>query len=580
MSAAPSVPDLLRRGALAPAHVSAIDAVMGEDWAHLELGRGAPARSPSDAGRRSGPRRRAAIGGALAPNPQALVKLIGAGGTGSARALQAQMSYLARQGDVPLVSSESTFGVALGAEDATALAAAWGLPEADRGGADRTSHFVVSFPEGTDPGAAERAGRAWAAALFDSGDYGDRWDYYTAFHTDTAYPHIHVVVGRRGLDEGHWLRVSGRGELTFDRLREVQVEVAAREGIALTGTSRLARGVHERPVPDAEYRRAREAGREAVAPAHSEASAIVTAVEILEYARDYQGASAALRDQEPSFADRLEAAASTLLAGRALAVERAAATHLTTQEALRMAETIEQVQAEVRQNFVALEAEIRSVRDPAQRAAFLRDLAGLKAEAAPMLRDDLELQGYRAEAVHADYRGLPEVAGDTRAVAIKTAADQAVAGLAERVGLQPEAALARYAGESVSLGLGRDYRAEELAERAADRATRGAPAERVDVSMALIAAFHHQVGAIYRDAAERLRKLERGDARSQAEAGMARDAGVADRRGPHEETRSRAPDPGRTAGAASRADEPEVDRANPPRPSPRRRERDDDDRSR
>lgn len=564
--------------------MSAIDAVMGEDWAHLELGRGAPARSPSDAGRRSGPRRRAAIGGALAPNPQALVKLIGAGGTGSARALQAQMSYLARQGDVPLVSSESTFGVTLGAEVATALAAAWGLPEADRGGADRTSHFVVSFPEGTDPGAAGRAGRAWAAALFDSGDYGDRWDYYTAFHTDTAYPHIHVVVGRRGLDEGHWLRVSGRGELTFDRLREVQVEVAAREGIALTGTSRLSRGVHERPVPDAEYRRAREAGREAVAPAHSEASAIVTAVEILEYARDYQGAAAALRDQEPSFANRLEAAASTLLAGRALAVERAAATHLTTQEALRMAETIEQVQAEVRQNFVALEAEIRSVRDPAQRAEFLRDLAGLKAEAAPMLRDDLELQGYRAERAHPDYRGLPEVAGDARAIVIKTAADRTVAGLAERVGLRPEAALARYAGESVSLGLGRDYRAEELAERAADRATRGAPAERVDVSMALIAAFHRQAGAVYRDAAERLRELERGEAKARGggEVGIGRDAATGGRAGPDAETRSRAADPGRTAGAAPRADEPEVDRANPPRPrpSPRRRERDDDDRSR
>lgn len=306
----------------------------------------------------------------------------------------------------------------------------------------------------------------------------------------------------------------------------------------------------------------------------------MTAVEILEYARDYQGAAAALRDQEPSFANRLEAAASTLLAGRALAVERAAATHLTTQEALRMAETIEQVQAEVRQNFVALEAEIRSVRDPAQRAAFLRDLAGLKAEAAPMLREDLELQGYRTETAHPDYRGLPKVAGDARAAAIKAEADGQVGRLAERVGLQPEAALARYAGESVSLGLGRDYRAEELAERAADRAARGAPAERVDVSMALIAAFHHQVEAIYRDAAERMRKLERRDARGQAEAGMARDAGVGDRGGPDKKARSRAADLGRTAGAAPRADEPEMDRANPPRPSPRRRERDDDDRSR
>jgi hypothetical protein len=65
-----SVPDLLRRGALAPAHVSAVDAVMGEDWAYLELGRGSAVRPRADEGRRTGARRRAAVGGVLAPNPR------------------------------------------------------------------------------------------------------------------------------------------------------------------------------------------------------------------------------------------------------------------------------------------------------------------------------------------------------------------------------------------------------------------------------------------------------------------------------------------------------------------------------
>ena len=93
--------------------------------------------------------------------------------------------------------------------------------------------------------------------------------------------------------------------------------MAAREGIALTGTTRLSRGVHDRPVPDAEYRRAQAEGREPVPPAHTEASAIATAAEILEYARDYQGAAAAIREQAPALADRLEAAATTILEGRA-----------------------------------------------------------------------------------------------------------------------------------------------------------------------------------------------------------------------------------------------------------------------
>ena len=460
-----SVPELLRRGALAPAHLSAVDAVMGEDWAHLELGRGSAVRPPADEGRRTGPRRRAAVGGVLAPNPQALVKLIGSGGTATSRGLKAQMTYLSRQGDVPLRSSESTFGTELG--PARCRAAGGGLGTAGDRSRRRGPDVALrgQLPAGDGPGAAERAGRAWAAALFDSGAYGDRWDYYTAFHKDTAYPHIHVVVGRRGLDEGQWLRVSSRGALSFDRLREVQVEVAAREGIALTGTTRLSRGVHDRPVPDAEYRRARAEGREAVPPAHTEASAIAIAAEILEYARDYQGAAAAIAEQAPELADRLEAAAVTILAGRELAVEREAAPRLTTQEAMRMAETIEQIQAEVRQNFVELEADIRAVENPAKRAEFLRDLAGLKAEAAPLIRDDMGLQGYRAEVPHADYRGLVVPAGDARAAAIKAEADREVGRLAERFGLQPEATLARFSAESVSVGLGRDYPSAQAAAR-------------------------------------------------------------------------------------------------------------------
>lgn len=567
----PSVPDLLRRGAQAPGWVSAVDAVMGEDWAHLELGRGSAVRPPADEGRRTGARRRAAIGGALSPNPQALVKLIGSGGTATARGLRAQMDYLSRQGDVPLVSSESTFGTELGVGDAAAIAAAWGLPETDRGGADRTSHFVVSFPQGTDPDAAERAGRAWAAALFDSGAYGDRWDYYTAFHKDTAYPHLHVVVGRRGLDEGQWLRVSSRGELTFDRLREVQVAVAAREGIALTGTTRLSRGVHDRPVPDAEYRRARTEGREAVAPAHTEASAIATAAEILDYARDYQGAAASIAGQAPELAERLEAAAATILAGRELVAERAAAPRLTPEEAIRMAEAIEQLQAEVRQNFVELEADVRSVENPAKRSEFLRELAGLKAEAAPVIRDDVGLQGYREDAPHADYRGLAVPVGNARAAAIKVEADREVARLAERFGLQPDATLARFAAETVSMGLGRDYRAEELAERAVDRAARGQPAERVDEATAQLADFHRRAGTIYREAAERVREIEREDPRGAPDLGSTRDA--AGGRG-----QVRGGEGGATP-PASRDDDVPEGRGKPERPA-RRRERDDDDRSR
>ena len=132
---------------------------MGEDWAHLELGRGSAVRSPADEGRRTGARRRAAVGGVLSPNPQALVKLIGSGGTATSRGLKAQMTYLSRQGDVPLRSSESTFGTELGAGGRRA--ARGGLGTAGDGSRRRRPDVALrgQLPAGDGPGGGG-AGRA------------------------------------------------------------------------------------------------------------------------------------------------------------------------------------------------------------------------------------------------------------------------------------------------------------------------------------------------------------------------------------------------------------------------------------
>ena len=336
-------------------------------------------------------------------------------------------------------------------------------PEEGRGGAERTSHFVVSFPAGTDPEAAERAGRAWAEALLDSGAYGDRWDYYTAFHTNTDYPHMHVVVSRRGLDDGIWLKVSRRSAITFETLREVQVEVAAREGIALIATPRLARGIHERPVPDAEYRRAREEGRAPVAPEHSTASAVLTAAQIVAFARQYASSAAMAREAFPELAARMEEAAATLMQGLQLASGlEAAEAVMNPQEISIMSETIEEKREAVVANFVALDADVREVEDPVQRMGFLREIAQLKAEAAPLLRDHAELQAYRQDPPQGRYTSPAVESSDPASRAIKAEADRKLAGLAREYGLEPEAAVARYAHPSVSAGLARDYHAEEL----------------------------------------------------------------------------------------------------------------------
>ena len=379
MTTAPSVPELLRRGAMAPRHVDPLDAVMGEDWAVLSLGRGSAERrlAHGEVGRQGARRKRVAIRGVLAPNPQSLIKLIGSGGTTTPRGLRAQMAYLERQGDVPLRASESMFGIELGRDDADALAAAWGLSDETRSGADRTSHFLVSFPIGTDPEAAERAGRAWAQEFFDSGAYGDRWDYYTAFHTDRPHPHLHVVVCRRGLDAGAWLKVAARGEINYERMREVQVLTAEREGIYLTDTRRVERGLHERPVPDAEFRRALAEGRAPVAPEHTARSAIVTAAEILEVARIYESAGATIREAHPDIADTLAKAARSLVDGQEI-LAREHAPHLSTKEAEAMVETIAGKQSAIRENFQELEQIVNTIPDALDRLEIIREVAELK----------------------------------------------------------------------------------------------------------------------------------------------------------------------------------------------------------
>ncbi|WP_299846098.1 relaxase/mobilization nuclease domain-containing protein, partial [uncultured Jannaschia sp.] len=132
--------------------------------------------------------------------------------------------YLSRDGAEPLQRSEAMMGIALDAEEAARMEKEWRMPPEGAARADRTSHFIVSFPQDAPHSAAEHAGRAWAEEMFGSGQHGDdSYDYYTAFHTDRAHPHMHVVVYRRGLENGEWLKVSQRGDVNYDRMREVLV---------------------------------------------------------------------------------------------------------------------------------------------------------------------------------------------------------------------------------------------------------------------------------------------------------------------------------------------------------------------
>ena len=494
------VATFLKRGRGAGPEVSALDAVMGEDWAIIEPGRARRAQG-ARFGLRAAHRvdvERGLAGGMLpGRKPQAVVKMIRNGGTSDVRGLRDQMAYLSRDGAEPLQRSEAMMGIALDAEEAARMEKEWRMPPEGADRADRTSHFIVSFPQDAPHSAAERAGRAWAEEMFGSGQHGDdSYDYYTAFHTDRAHPHMHVVVYRRGLENGEWLKVSQRGDVNYDRMREVLVDVAGREGIELEATTRLARGLHDRPVPDAEYRRAVEEDREAEAPEHTHETAIRAAASLLHFARQFAADARAIERELPDQAKMLHEISEHLSEGRAITTRHYG--NLSPEGEQKMADRLEEVTMEVRGKLDRLDTDVVDVEDDATRMRFLRQIAELKANTVPYLRDAGDLQAF----VELDESGRFEaiVPFDPVAQQVKTAADDVARDVARDYGLDPEATVERYSGAIPSRGLARQFAEAEERERAESRTLSGDGPESIEDRDAALARMRSELQNVYREA--------------------------------------------------------------------------------
>lgn len=203
--------------------------------------------------------------------PEAVVRVVPKGGAKSADQIFAQWNYLSKKGQFALQRSDRHLGTNLPngllRETAQSWADQTGLCALGcrdlRSSEDLTTHIVVSFPPGTDLNQAFAAGRAWAEEMFGSGRHGGRFDYLTACHSDRPHPHVHLIVNRRAL-EGHWLKISRRHvHLNYKNLRATLVDVASLYGIDLQASSRVHRGLMDRPITYAEYRRR---SRKAVPP--------------------------------------------------------------------------------------------------------------------------------------------------------------------------------------------------------------------------------------------------------------------------------------------------------------------------
>ena len=194
--------------------------------------------------------------------PQAMVKVIPGGGVGSRGELVAQLNYLSRDGGLELEQGigPDCFQV-IGQEEIGEVATDWALAWEDAASRDgrtaraksKSFHMLVSYPEGTDTDMARMAADAFAERLCQSGDYGDRWRFVRAWHTDRAHPHMHLVIDRLGAS-GRMMQIHPAKAINPKVLRALQVETANDYGIELNDTPRVSRGHRDLDLSTAEWR--------------------------------------------------------------------------------------------------------------------------------------------------------------------------------------------------------------------------------------------------------------------------------------------------------------------------------------
>ncbi|WP_053999767.1 relaxase/mobilization nuclease domain-containing protein [Ahrensia marina] len=394
-------------------------------------------------------------------SPQSFVKVIRQGGTSNASGMRAQMNYLTQKGSAELKLSDLYFGVKLEDTEREELIESWNITSSNKGDYDKTKHIVVSFPQKTNKEAAYRIGRAWAAEMFSSGKYGDVYDYYTAFHTDRDHPHIHIVVNRRGMEHGNWLSIHREGAFNYATFRALQVELSAQEGIYLSASSRHARGLSDRPISDAEYRRAEKEGRKPIAPSHSPITAMKAAASIALYAGQYSSDARLIRNDYPDLAKALREMAATLVDGRQIKPDRHSKSQTRLEEAKKRNEFIMSRRSEILASINEIDAEIDTLPFGKQRSLFERDAARIKAEAALHLPDVAALVLHTRYNPDGLYKGIEARDGVERE--IKERADRQVAKLAKEAGLDPDRIVSRYdRATPASIGLADRWRKDEL----------------------------------------------------------------------------------------------------------------------
>ena len=217
---------------------------------------------------------RTAVGGGAKPRAERIWKSLTSGGSAFVKRipgagvqhptqLAGQLAYV--NGKAKAIFGFATDvcaeGDAFAQVDLDKMMEAWAQDWHGRPRNGHTSHMVLSFPDDVSQESAVLIAQEWCAEMFESELHvADTWEYVAALHTDTANPHVHVVLNNRGAG-GAWFSISTGGVFNPQMMRDRMTDIADDYGVRLESLSRADRGLYRDPIGSAAIFAAREGRR-------------------------------------------------------------------------------------------------------------------------------------------------------------------------------------------------------------------------------------------------------------------------------------------------------------------------------
>lgn len=254
----------------------------------------------------------------------AVFKRIRAGGCQNSRSLQNQLDYINDKAAFVTASSVDRVGKngLLTEGQKSAVIDDWSKKWRGTTKMGFTSHMLLSFPTDTSFEQVRDIASEWCIEMFESGHYGDSWDYVMAVHTDREHPHAHIVLNNRGQDFGTWFSCWRDGVFSPLLMREKQAEIAEKYGVLLDTSTRLERGILEKPAALDEIYAAKAEGRNVQEIALSPQERAIAESTLIGFSDRYKNVADVLKSRDhKQLGWAVEKAAKSLADGNPVRVE-------------------------------------------------------------------------------------------------------------------------------------------------------------------------------------------------------------------------------------------------------------------